>query len=136
MNVELAEGGRISKEWETSQEWTPVLLDSGDLLMFGSHLAHRSAANKTDRARASIYATYHTKTDGADLKTRYYADRRANFPPDHGKLDLSLEVLESVLTGFTERIPGKDYGAGVKRYAFAAPFTKVEEVTVQPQQVA
>ncbi|KAK4499299.1 hypothetical protein PRZ48_009812 [Zasmidium cellare] len=118
MNVELAEGGRISKEWETFQDWTPVVLDSGDLLVFGSHLAHRSAANKTDKARASVYATYHTKTDGTDLRSRYYVDRRANFPPDH------------------ERIPGKDYGAGVKRYAFAAPFTKVEEVKVQAQQVA
>jgi 2-aminoethylphosphonate dioxygenase len=28
---------------------------------------------------------------------------------------------------FAERIPGKDYGAGVKRYAFAAPFTKIDE---------
>jgi hypothetical protein len=27
---------------------------------------------------------------------------------------------------FAERVPGKDYGAGVKRYAFAAPFTAIE----------
>jgi len=25
-----------------------------------------------------------------------------------------------------ERVPGKDYDAGVARYAFAAPFTKID----------
>ena len=109
MNVELAEGGRIAPAWEESHEWMPVELDAGDLLMFGSHLAHRSAPNKTAKARSSVYATYHCVSDGPDLKERYYIDRRENFPPDH------------------ERVPGKDYGAGVKRYAFAAPFTKIEQ---------
>lgn len=86
MNVELAEGGRISPEWEAKQKWIPVELDSGDLLIFGSHLAHRSASNKTSKARTSIYATYHMRSDGEDLKERYYVDRREHFPPDHGKL--------------------------------------------------
>lgn len=135
MNVNLAEGGRISKEWEDAQEWIPVVLDSGDLLIFGSHLAHRSASNKTNKSRASIYATYHTRTDGTDLRERYYVDRRENFPPDHGKSTRPNLDDNIVLTQSIERIPGKDYGAGVKRYAFAAPFTRVEEVTAKPQQV-
>lgn len=109
MNVQLAEGGRIASAWEASQAWIAVELDPGDLLMFGSHLAHRSAPNKTSKARSSVYATYHCVSDGRDLRHRYYIDRRENFPPDH------------------ERVPGKDYGAGVKRYAFAAPFTKIGE---------
>lgn len=109
MKVELAEGGRIAPAWEHAHEWMPVELDSGDLLIFGSHLAHRSAPNKTTKPRSSVYATYHCVSDGRDLKQRYYIDRRENFPPDH------------------ERVPGKDYGAGVKRYAFAAPFTKIGE---------
>jgi hypothetical protein len=109
MNVELAEGGRIAPAWEESHDWIPVELDACDLLIFGSHLAHRSAPNKTSKARSSVYATYHCASDGPDLRERYYVDRRENFPPDH------------------ERVPGKDYGAGVKRYAFAAPFTKIEE---------
>ncbi|TKA79065.1 hypothetical protein B0A55_02514 [Friedmanniomyces simplex] len=109
MNVELAEGGRISAKWEAEQQWVPVELESGDLLLFGSHLAHRSAPNKTAKPRASVYATYHMVSDGTDLRKRYYVDRRENFPPDH------------------ERVPGKDYGAGVKRYAFAAPFTKIAQ---------
>ncbi|KAK5167162.1 uncharacterized protein LTR77_007892 [Saxophila tyrrhenica] len=109
LDVELAEGGRISEAWEDSQTWKPVELGEGDLLIFGSHLAHRSKRNGTSKARSSVYATYHMRKDGEDLRARYYADRRENFPPDH------------------ERVPGKDYGAGVKRYAFAAPFTRVDE---------
>lgn len=85
MDVELSHGGHISQAWEDSHEWMPVELSSGDLLIFGSHLAHRSAENKTKRSRASIYATYHCGSDGRDLKQRYYADRRENFPPDHGE---------------------------------------------------
>lgn len=42
---------------------------------------------------------------------------RERFPADH------------------ERIPGKDYGAGVARYAFAAPFTKIEEARGSAQPV-
>ncbi|EME79186.1 uncharacterized protein MYCFIDRAFT_208708 [Pseudocercospora fijiensis CIRAD86] len=80
MNVDLVEGGRIDPDWEARQLWIPVELGSGDLLIFGSHLAHRSRKNLTDRSRASVYATYHNFSDGTDLKERYYADRRENFP--------------------------------------------------------
>lgn len=85
MDVELAAGGRIAKTWENAHDWTPVELESGDLLIFGSHLAHRSAKNGTDRSRRSVYATYHRLKDGDDLRHKYYIDRRENFPPDHGK---------------------------------------------------
>jgi len=84
MDVELAHGGRISQAWEDSHEWVSVPLRSGDVLLFGSHLAHRSAPNHTGTSRSSIYATYHGKGDGDDLRRRYYAHRRENFPPDHG----------------------------------------------------
>ncbi|EME44303.1 hypothetical protein DOTSEDRAFT_130771 [Dothistroma septosporum NZE10] len=117
MYVQLASGGAIHLEWESSHTWVPVELESGDLLIFGSHLAHRSARNRTSKPRASVYATYHRAVDGEKLREKYYKDRRANFPPDH------------------ERVPGKDYGAGVARYAFAAPFTKIEEVKGVAQPV-
>jgi 2-aminoethylphosphonate dioxygenase len=105
----VSHGGAIDKSWENAHEWTPVPLQPGDMLLFGSHLAHRSAPNKTASSRNSIYATYHGKKDGLDLRKRYYADRRANFPPDH------------------DRDPTKDYGEGWKGYAFAAPFTRTKE---------
>lgn len=106
MDVELSHGGKISEAWEKSHEWVTVPLEPGDMLLFGSHLAHRSGPNRTDESRSAVYATYHSRADGLDLRKRYYADRRANFPPDH------------------ERDPNKDYSQGWKRYGFAAPFSK------------
>jgi len=85
MAVELAEGGRISDAWEARQQWVPVELAPGDLLIFGSHLAHRSGPNGTSSSRASVYATYSRVADGRDLRQKYYDDRRENFPPDHGE---------------------------------------------------
>lgn len=85
MDVKLEHGGKIDAEWEAAHEWMPVELEAGDLLIFGSHLAHRSAKNTTDKARRSVYATYACASDGRDLRDRYYADRREHFPPDHGE---------------------------------------------------
>ncbi|KAH8702305.1 hypothetical protein BGW36DRAFT_372558 [Talaromyces proteolyticus] len=96
--------GFISLEWQNSHEWIKVPLDTGDILIFGSHLAHRSAPNNTDKARASVYATFHNKSEGTDLRKQYYDHRRIHFPPDH------------------ERVPDKDYSAGYFRYSLAAPF--------------
>ena len=85
MDVEFSHGGHISEAWERAQFWVSVPLERGDMLIFGSHLAHRSARNLTSAKRASLYATYHMRSDGEDLRAKYYAHRRVNFPPDHGK---------------------------------------------------
>lgn len=106
MDVKFQYGGHIDPEWEASHDWINVPLKSGDVLLFGSHLAHRSGPNRTDRSRSAVYATYHCVSDGTDLRDRYYVDRRENFPPAH------------------EREVGKDYAAGWERYGFAAPFSK------------
>jgi hypothetical protein len=106
VNVQLADGGRISEDWVASHEWLPILLNPGDVLFFGSHLAHRSAPNKTSGRRASLYATYAARSDGEGLREKYYEHRRVAFPPD-------VEREESV-----------DYEAGWKRYGFAAPFSR------------
>ena len=68
MAVALAEGGRISDEWERQAEWVAVPLAVGDMLLFGSHLAHRSGPNATGASRSTIYATYHGKADGEEAK--------------------------------------------------------------------
>lgn len=83
MEVELADGGRISEAWQRSHEWVPVELEPVDLLLVGSHLAHRSTSNRTDKGRSIIYATYHAKSEEEDLRSEYHVDRRENFPPDH-----------------------------------------------------
>jgi ectoine hydroxylase-related dioxygenase (phytanoyl-CoA dioxygenase family) len=85
MDVTFSQGGHITPDWEDSHDWLSVPLDPGDILLFGSHLAHRSGPNKSPRSRSMIYATYHGVSDGTDLRQRYYADRRENFPPEHGE---------------------------------------------------
>ena len=93
MDVELSHGGHISEAWEIAQSWVSVPLERGDMLVFGSHLAHRSARNLASAKRASLYATYHMRADGEDLRAKYYAHRRANFPPDHGKSSSTLQIF-------------------------------------------
>lgn len=83
--VDLADGGRIEPEWENKADWLSVPLQPGDVLFFGSHLAHRSGPNKSENPRAMLYATYHGINEGGDLRERYYSHRRKAFPPDHGK---------------------------------------------------
>ncbi|KAJ5175118.1 uncharacterized protein N7482_000995 [Penicillium canariense] len=109
MEVEFAQGGRIKPEWEHAHEWVIIPLQPGDLLIFGSHLAHRSAANRTEKSRSSLYATFHSKKDGLDLREKYYKHRMEMFPPEH------------------EREEGKDYSQGYKTYGFAAPFTRLDQ---------
>lgn len=106
MPVQFKNGGHITDDWENSHEWIKVPLQPGDILFFGSYLAHRSGPNETGRSRVAVYATYNRVSDGTDLRERYYVDRRKNFPPAH-----EIEV-------------GKDYSQGWERYGFAAPFSK------------
>lgn len=96
---------QITKEWEAAYEWVPVPLKPGDLIFFGSYLAHRSGANVSDGSRRAVYITYHSSEVGDQLRDTYYAHRRIHFPPDN------------------EREAGKDYSDGYQIYAFAAPFT-------------
>ena len=79
MDVPCIDGGRIDPAWENAEKWLPVPLEAGDVLIFGSHLAHRSEKNNTEKARASLYATFSRRSDGIDLRQRYYVHRRLNF---------------------------------------------------------
>lgn len=45
MSVELAHGGAISNAWEDAHDWVKCELQPGDMLLFGSHLAHWSGLN-------------------------------------------------------------------------------------------
>jgi hypothetical protein len=70
---------------------------AGDILFFGSHLAHRSGPNRTDKNRAMVYATYACEADGKDLRAKYYEHRRATFPPDHGMLSNNCGHIISLI---------------------------------------
>jgi len=90
----------IDPKWIESHEWTPAVLEPGDILFFGSHIAHRSAANNSNKSRAAIYATYNSvENNGRDNYEAYYARRRDIYPPEY------------------EREDGKDYAFGFKLHA-------------------
>ena len=42
---------------------------------------HRSQPNRTDQARRVLYITYNKASQG-DSRSKYYADKRRNYPPD------------------------------------------------------
>jgi hypothetical protein len=80
--------GLIGREWTplTDEEMASFSLISvptepGDVLFFDSYAPHASKPNLTDAARRILYLTYNLKADG-DHRARYYAEKRANFPPD------------------------------------------------------
>lgn len=73
------------------EEWTPldaaglalraVPTDPGDVIFFDSFVPHASKPNFTDRPRRILYLTFNLAS-GGDHRDRYYADKRAAFPPD------------------------------------------------------
>lgn len=78
----------IGREWAplTAGEmdghaFAPVPTQPGDVLFFDSFVPHTSKPNATRQARRILYLTFNRAADG-DLRARYYADKRASFPPD------------------------------------------------------
>lgn len=80
--------GMLSDDWKeipldtvAKMKWEMVPTEPGDVLFFDSYVPHRSAPNTTESSRRVLYVTYAKASEG-DLRTRYYADKRASFPPD------------------------------------------------------
>lgn len=82
MDVPIASDNCIEPDWIANQEWTPVGLEPGQVLIFGSYLAHRSAANESEQDRKALYATYNRASEG-DLHDEYYRQRKIEWPPTH-----------------------------------------------------
>lgn len=106
VNVPIGKDNCIESAWAEKQAWTSVNLEAGELLIFGSYLAHRSGANKSSSDRKAIYATYNCKREG-NLHDAYYEDRRKIWPPTH------------------LRVEGEEYAEGALRYGFGSPMLSV-----------
>ncbi|KAI7846758.1 hypothetical protein BDC45DRAFT_502856 [Circinella umbellata] len=94
--------GSIAVDWCNKQEWKPVYLQPGSVLIFGAYLAHRSGNNNTNNSRIAVYLTYNAAREG-DMRDHYYAEKRKLFPPSY------------------EREEGKDYSEGAVIYNLATP---------------
>ncbi len=80
--------GLIGEEWKpltgaqmSSFALIPVPCEPGDVILFDSYAPHASKPNHTDSARRVLYLTYNAAMHG-DHRMRYFAEKRANFPPD------------------------------------------------------
>ncbi|OQE23676.1 hypothetical protein PENSTE_c008G03522 [Penicillium steckii] len=111
MAVPLGQDRCIDPVWVESHTWTPCDLLPGDVLIFGSYLAHRSGSNTSSKDRRAIYATYNCAAEG-DLHNQYYLDRQKLWPATHLRKD------------------GVDYEEGRVRYAFGSPMLTVDSSVV------
>jgi hypothetical protein len=82
------QAGMIGQEWapltpEQMASFTlqPIETVPGDVLFFDSYVPHASKPNVTREKRRLLYLTYNAQRDG-DFRTQYFADKRANFPPE------------------------------------------------------
>ncbi len=73
------------QEWapldEASLDLAPVPTQPGDVIFFDSFVAHASKPNLTGSSRRVLYLTYNLAAEG-DHRARYFAEKRAAFPPD------------------------------------------------------
>jgi ectoine hydroxylase-related dioxygenase (phytanoyl-CoA dioxygenase family) len=90
--LEMGNGPRLTRligeEWRPLTETdmqsfalVPVPTEPGDVLFFDSYAPHASKPNHTDHPRRILYLTYNAASAG-DHRRRYFAEKRANFPPD------------------------------------------------------
>ena len=87
--LEIAAGrhkeGLLGEEWKPMEgdgvSLVPVETEPGDVIFFDSFVPHGSAPNKTAAPRRILYVTY-SRADYGDQRARYFADKRAAFPPD------------------------------------------------------
>ncbi|HEY1187192.1 MAG TPA: phytanoyl-CoA dioxygenase family protein [Gemmata sp.] len=68
----------------------PLLLEPGDVAVFGGFTPHRSDPNVSDRWRRQLYLSYNARSDGGEQRERRYREfhewLRAKYA-EHGKTD-------------------------------------------------
>ena len=93
----LDKNGDIQEEIAREFKWDPVICDAGTVVMFNSHVPHKSDVNETKEKRRAAYITWNGISLG-DIHKDFYDKRRVLYPSDH------------------LRDPNKDYSEGVQYY--------------------
>lgn len=74
--------GTLRDDVVQQAEWTEVVCEPGDALLFSLHIPHRSGVNMTDQPRRAVYITYAGNSSVEEgARERYYAQYRKDFPP-------------------------------------------------------
>ncbi len=72
----------------------PLLLEPGDVAVFGGFTPHRSDPNTSDRWRRQLYLSYNADSDGGDQRDKHYGEFHAWLRQkyaEHGKTDTYYE---------------------------------------------
>jgi ectoine hydroxylase-related dioxygenase (phytanoyl-CoA dioxygenase family) len=72
----------------------PLVLEPGDVAVFGGFTPHKSNPNLSDRPRRQLYFSYTKQSDGGELRDAHYRDFRAWLTKkyaEHGKTDTYFE---------------------------------------------
>ncbi|KAJ6628332.1 hypothetical protein B0H10DRAFT_2209612 [Mycena sp. CBHHK59/15] len=109
IDIPVGEDQCLPESWCNDQEWIPLHLESGQFVIFDSHLAHRSAANNSKSGRAAIFATYNGINGAGDKRDAYYSDRRKLWPAT------------------ADRDPNEEYAVGARIFGFATPMLSVDD---------
>ncbi|KAF7303928.1 Epoxidase subunit a [Mycena indigotica] len=112
-NIPVGQDHCLDADWIATQTWIPLYLERGQIVVFDSHLAHRSGENQTDKGRAAIFATYNALNGAGDQHQAYYVDRRKLWPATE------------------DRLPGEDYAEGAAIFGFGSPMLSVDTVYKQ-----
>lgn len=72
----------------------PLLLEPGDVAVFGGFTPHRSDPNVSDRWRRQLYLSYNARSDGGDQRAKHYREFHAWLKvkyAEYGKSDTYFE---------------------------------------------
>lgn len=72
----------------------PLILEPGDVAIFGGFTPHRSDPNLSNRWRRQLYLSYNALSDGGEQREQHYADFHAWLRTkyaDHGKTETYFE---------------------------------------------
>ena len=72
----------------------PLLLQPGDVAVFGGFTPHRSDPNTSDRWRRQLYLSYNAASDGGDQREKHYREFHAWLRKkyaEHGKTDVYFD---------------------------------------------
>jgi hypothetical protein len=124
--IPIGADNSLDEVWVQKQLWVPVTLQPGkifsfnllqfftyfdgqigQILIFGTSLAHRSGPNTSSEDRRAVYATYYRKSEG-DCHGTYYENRAKRYPPTD------------------KRLEGVDYNDGAKSFAYGTAMLSVK----------
>ncbi len=84
----------LSEETVDESRGVPLLLEPGDVAIFGGFTPHRSDPNRSARWRRQLYLSYNAFSDGGEQRERHYRDFHAWLRQkyaEHGKPDTYFE---------------------------------------------